>query len=98
MQRQRQYTTCTDVQLNLARRLDELLHGVAGRSRSEPSPCYPNIEIKTCLITTQPSGLRIAFFGTPAFAAYILEYLKEAGENIVVVVTTPEKQQGRGLK
>jgi methionyl-tRNA formyltransferase len=47
---------------------------------------------------SQPSGLRIAFFGTPAFAAYILEYLKEAGENIVVVVTTPEKQQGRGLK
>jgi methionyl-tRNA formyltransferase len=50
------------------------------------------------LITAQPSGLRIAFFGTPAFAAYILEYLKEAGENIVVVITTPEKQQGRGLK
>jgi methionyl-tRNA formyltransferase len=45
-----------------------------------------------------PSGLRIVFFGTPAFAAYILEYLSHAGENIVAVVTTPEKQQGRGLK
>ena len=45
-----------------------------------------------------PSGLRIVFFGTPAFAAYILEYLVKAGENIVAVVTTPEKQQGRGLK
>ncbi len=42
--------------------------------------------------------MRIAFFGTPAFAANILEYLHEAGENIVAVVTTPEKQQGRGLK
>ncbi len=45
-----------------------------------------------------PSGLRIVFFGTPAFAAYILESLVKAGENVVAVVTTPEKQQGRGLK
>ena len=47
---------------------------------------------------TKPSGLRIVFFGTPAFAAYILEYLISAGENVVAVVTTPEKEQGRGLK
>lgn len=44
------------------------------------------------------SGSRIVFFGTPYFAAYILEYLEKAGENIVAVVTTPEKEQGRGLK
>lgn len=44
------------------------------------------------------SGLRIAFFGTPAFAVHILEYLNNEGENIVAVITTPEKQQGRGLK
>lgn len=44
------------------------------------------------------SGLRIVFFGTPAFAASILEYLHNAGEHIVAVVTTPEKKQGRGLK
>jgi len=50
------------------------------------------------LSASSPSGLRIVFFGTPAFAAYILEYLVKAGENIVAVVTTPEKQQGRGLK
>ncbi len=42
--------------------------------------------------------MRLAFFGTPAFAASILEYLQIEGENIVVVVTTPQKQQGRGLK
>jgi methionyl-tRNA formyltransferase len=41
---------------------------------------------------------RIVFFGTPEFAAYILEYLVSAGENIVAVITTPEKEQGRGLK
>jgi methionyl-tRNA formyltransferase len=50
------------------------------------------------LRSSTPSGLRIVFFGTPAFAAYILEYFNKAGENIVAVVTTPEKQQGRGLK
>jgi len=50
------------------------------------------------LSDTKPSGLRIVFFGTPAFAAYILEYLFNARESIVGVVTTPEKQQGRGLK
>ena len=44
------------------------------------------------------SGLRIVYFGTPEFAAYILRYLKEHGENIVGVVTTPDKPQGRGQK
>lgn len=46
----------------------------------------------------KPSGLKIVFFGTPQFAAYILEYLVAHGENIVCVVTTSEKEQGRGLK
>ncbi len=45
-----------------------------------------------------PSGLRIVFFGTPQFAAYILEHLVSSGENVVLVVTTSEKEQGRGLK
>lgn len=45
-----------------------------------------------------PSGLRIVFFGTPQFAAYILEHLVSNGENVVLVVTTSEKEQGRGLK
>ena len=46
----------------------------------------------------EPSGLRIVFFGTPQFAAYILEHLVQNSENIVCVVTTSEKEQGRGLK
>jgi methionyl-tRNA formyltransferase len=50
------------------------------------------------LTDRKTSGLRIVFFGTPEFAAYILEYLVKEGEQIVAVVTTPEKQQGRGLK
>ncbi|MEP7234817.1 MAG: methionyl-tRNA formyltransferase [Ignavibacteriota bacterium] len=50
------------------------------------------------MIPITPSGLRIVFFGTPAFAAHILNFVANAGENIVAVVTTPEKQQGRGLK
>jgi len=47
---------------------------------------------------TSPSGLRIVFFGTPEFAGYILRHLVERGENIVGVVTTPDKPHGRGLK
>jgi methionyl-tRNA formyltransferase len=41
---------------------------------------------------------RIVFFGTPEFAAYILEELVKAGKDVVAVVTTPPKEQGRGLK
>ena len=41
---------------------------------------------------------RIIFFGTPEFAAHILRELVRAGKNIVAVVTTPPKEQGRGLK
>lgn len=41
---------------------------------------------------------RIIFFGTPEFAAYILDELVKAGEQVAAVVTTPPKEQGRGLK
>ncbi|HYM20770.1 MAG TPA: methionyl-tRNA formyltransferase [Candidatus Kapabacteria bacterium] len=41
---------------------------------------------------------RVIFFGTPEFAAYILEYLAKNNVNVVAAVTTPEKAQGRGLK
>lgn len=44
------------------------------------------------------SGKRIVFFGTPQFAAYILQHIVSSGENVVLVVTTSEKEQGRGLK
>lgn len=44
------------------------------------------------------SNARVVFFGTPEFAGYILEYLVKHGVNVVAVVTTPEKEQGRGLK
>jgi methionyl-tRNA formyltransferase len=46
----------------------------------------------------KPSGLRTVFFGTPEFAAHILEELIRNGEEIVGVVTTPAKPKGRGLK
>jgi len=44
------------------------------------------------------TGLRIVFFGTPEFAAFILRDLVRHGENIVAAVTTPDKPQGRGRK
>ncbi len=40
--------------------------------------------------------LRIVFFGTPDFAVASLKALKEAGANIVGVVTAPDKPAGRG--
>src|ERR1035437_3318426 len=43
------------------------------------------------------SGLRSVFFGTPEFAAHILRDFVRNGEDIISVVTTPDKPQGRGM-
>lgn len=42
--------------------------------------------------------MRIVFLGTPDFATASLKELVEAGENIVAVVTAPDKPAGRGQK
>ena len=42
--------------------------------------------------------LRIVFMGTPEFAVASLEALVAAGQNIVAVVTAPDREQGRGRK
>ena len=42
--------------------------------------------------------MRIIFFGTPEFAATILQELVKANANIVAVVSKPDKPQGRSLK
>ena len=42
--------------------------------------------------------MKIVFFGTPKFAANVLDYLMQQGANIVAVVTKPDKPQGRNLK
>lgn len=42
--------------------------------------------------------MRIIFMGTPDFAVASLNALVEAGENIVAVVTAPDKPAGRGQK
>ena len=39
--------------------------------------------------------MRIVFFGTPAFALPTLKALHEAGEDIVGVVTQPDRRKGR---
>lgn len=41
---------------------------------------------------------KIIFFGTPDFARKSLEKLYDEGEEILAVVTTPDKQNGRGMK
>ena len=40
--------------------------------------------------------VRIAFFGTPAFAVPSLERLVGAGEQVVTVITQPDRPRGRG--
>lgn len=47
---------------------------------------------------TASSGKRIIFFGTPEFAATILDFLVENGEQVVAAVTIPDRQKGRGRK
>lgn len=42
--------------------------------------------------------MRIVFMGTPEFAVASLQALLEAGEEVVAVVTTPDKPAGRGQK
>lgn len=44
------------------------------------------------------SGLRIVFFGTPAFALPSLHMLLEEGYQVVGVVTQPDRPKGRGHK
>jgi methionyl-tRNA formyltransferase len=41
-------------------------------------------------------GLRILFFGTPAFAAPSLDRLVESGHAVVAVLTQPDRPKGRG--
>lgn len=45
-----------------------------------------------------PKDIRIVFMGTPEFAVPSLRALVEGGYNVVGVVTTPDRQAGRGLK
>ena len=42
--------------------------------------------------------MRIIFMGTPEFAVASLQALLEAGENVVAVITAPDKPAGRGQK
>ncbi|WP_224961411.1 methionyl-tRNA formyltransferase [Geomonas subterranea] len=42
------------------------------------------------------TGLRIIFMGTPEFACPTLRTLIERGENVVAVVTQPDRPKGRG--
>ncbi len=44
------------------------------------------------------SSLRVAFMGTPPFAAHILQALMEASYAIVAVYSQPPRAQGRGYK
>jgi len=42
--------------------------------------------------------MKIGFAGTPAFAAYVLSSLQDAGFQVSLVLTQPDRPRGRGLK
>ena len=42
--------------------------------------------------------LRVAFAGTPAFAALALQAILDAGYVVPLVLTQPDRPAGRGLK
>ncbi len=42
--------------------------------------------------------MRVIFMGTPDFAVPVLKALKEAGHDVVLVVSQPDRQKGRGKK
>ena len=45
-----------------------------------------------------PGGLRVAFAGTPEFAAIALHAIHAAGYDIPLVLTQPDRPAGRGMK
>lgn len=42
--------------------------------------------------------MKVIFFGTPDFSVGTLEALVEAGHDVVLAVTQPDKPKGRGGK
>ncbi|MFV8825872.1 methionyl-tRNA formyltransferase [Thauera sp. WH-2] len=48
--------------------------------------------------STARSGLRVAFAGTPEFAATALEAILAAGHEVSLVLTQPDRPAGRGMK
>ena len=42
--------------------------------------------------------MRLAFAGTPEFAAVALRALLQAGHDVALVLTQPDRPAGRGLK
>lgn len=50
------------------------------------------------MVTVDTPRLRIAFFGTPAFAVPTLDALIESSHQVVGVVTQPDRPRGRGRR
>ena len=48
--------------------------------------------------SSREGGLRVAFAGTPEFAAVALQALHDAGYTVPLVLTQPDRPAGRGMK
>ncbi|MDR3087084.1 MAG: methionyl-tRNA formyltransferase, partial [Azoarcus sp.] len=52
----------------------------------------------TSRIASQAPSLRVAFAGTPEFAAQALEAIADAGYTVPLVLTQPDRPAGRGMR
>jgi methionyl-tRNA formyltransferase len=53
---------------------------------------------QTTPVSSSPQLLRIAFAGTPEFAAVALQAILQAGHRVVLVLCQPDRAAGRGMK
>ena len=54
--------------------------------------------IYVCKQEVMATGMKIIFMGTPDFAVSALEALCRAGKDVILAVTQPDRQKGRGRK
>src|SRR5205085_661410 len=73
------------------------LHRLPFGAEAEPDPREAQ-EAPTQGRLSPAFALRVVFAGTPPFAAHALAALHDAGHDMALVLTQPDRPAGRGLK
>src|SRR5580765_7840983 len=71
------------------------LRGVLVPAQAEP---HPGPDQEAGEAAAAGVVMRLAFAGTPAFAEFALRALLEAGHDVALVLTQPDRPAGRGLR
>ena len=74
------------------------MHGSLTDSTQPFRPSRYNTAQHTIFPASSKVSMRIAFAGTPAFAAAALSALINAGHEVCLVLTQPDRPSGRGMK